>query len=105
MNVDAAAGAAEIHGVNQDGGRSVAQEKQSHHAQRCARGLLLPCHEEAKVLSGDDVVGRHAEEEDRTDKREGEGEEARAGEEQEGPHVTVGKTDVVILQVRLYFKF
>ena len=66
--------------------------------------MFASCVEEAKVLSGDDVVGRHAEEEDRTDKREGEGEEARAGEEQEGPHVTVAKTDVVVLPVSCRFK-
>ena len=66
--------------------------------------MFASCVEEAKVLSGDDVMGRHAEEEDWTDKREGEGEEARAGEEQEGPHVTVGKTDVVVLTVSCRFK-
>ena len=68
------------------------------------RLVFASCVEEAKVLSGDDVVGRHAEEEDWTDKREGEGEEARAGEEQEGPHVTVAKTDVVVLPVSCRFK-
>ena len=68
--------------------------------------MFASCVEEAKVLSGDDVVGRHAEEEDWADKREGEGEETRAGEEQEGPtpHITVGKTDVVVLPVSRRFK-
>ena len=67
-------------------------------------GLVLPgCVEEAEVLCVDGALAGHVAGKDGADQGEGEGEETGAGEEQESPHVAVGKTDVVILQVRLYF--
>ena len=66
--------------------------------------MLPGCVEEAEVLSVDGALAGHVAGEDGADQGEGEGEETGAGEEQESPHVTVGKTDVVILQVRLYFQ-
>ena len=66
--------------------------------------MLPGCVEEAEVLCVDGALAGHVAGKDGADQGEGEREETGAGEEQEGPHVTVGKTDVVILQVRLHFQ-
>ena len=68
--------------------------------------MLPGCVEEAEVLCVDGALADHVAGKDGADQGEGEREETGAGEEQEGPHVTVGKTDVVILQVnvKLYFQ-
>ena len=66
--------------------------------------MLAGCVEEAEVLCVDGALAGHVAGKDGADQGEGEGEETGAGEEQESPHVTVGKTDVVVLQVSRRFK-